>query len=288
MAKKTGSGKTKGAAETHRRSERIRPHAGSPRDRAAFLLQALDSELREELMQRFGHSGGPEESLLCSYRRIALRYDAGNALELIESLEDAAAAYLVILEPEQAADAFAALEDSAQASLLGQILTLTPERFLTGLGRMAARLSRQAAALDPVQSAAAMLNHLPREVERRCLTELENSGCESVDALRNVLFVFEDLMLVNDKGVQAILKEVQSDQLALALKTASEKLKEKIFRNMSERAARLIQEDMDHMGPVRVSDVEAVQQQIVQIALRVESEGNAILAGRPDAEEIIS
>ncbi|MFA7237471.1 MAG: FliG C-terminal domain-containing protein, partial [Phycisphaeraceae bacterium] len=85
---------------------------------------------------------------------------------------------------------------------------------------------------------------------------------------------------VNDKGIQAVLKEVDNDELALALKTASEELKTKIFKNMSERAAELIKEDMEYMGPVRVSDVEAAQQRIVDVVRRLEEAGEIIIAGR--------
>jgi flagellar motor switch protein FliG len=85
---------------------------------------------------------------------------------------------------------------------------------------------------------------------------------------------------VDDKGIQAVLKEIDNDELALALKTASEDLKGKVFKNMSERAAQLIKEDMEFMGPVRVSDVEAAQQRIVDVVRRLEDSGEIIIAGR--------
>jgi len=94
------------------------------------------------------------------------------------------------------------------------------------------------------------------------------------------MFVFEDIIQVNDKGIQAVLKEVENDELSLALKTASEPLKEKIFKNMSERAAGLIKEDMQYMGPVRVSDVEQAQQRIVDIVRRLEEAGDLVIEGR--------
>ena len=100
-------------------------------------------------------------------------------------------------------------------------------------------------------------------------------------------FVCCDIKLVNDKGIQAVLKEVDNDELGLALKTASEQLKTKIFSNMSERAAQLIKEDMEYMGPVRVSDVESAQQRIVDIVRRLEDAGEIILAGRGAESELI-
>jgi flagellar motor switch protein FliG len=108
-----------------------------------------------------------------------------------------------------------------------------------------------------------------------------------VEQIRRLMFVFEDIILVNDKGIQAVLKEVENETLALALKTASEELKEKIFKNMSERAVQLIKEDMQYMGPVRVSDVEAAQQKVVDVVRRLEEAGEIIIAGRGREEELV-
>jgi len=101
------------------------------------------------------------------------------------------------------------------------------------------------------------------------------------------MFVFEDIKLVDDKGIQAVLREIDNDELALALKTASQELQEQIFSNMSERASQLIKEDMEYMGPVRVSDVEAAQQRIVDVVRRLEEAGEIIIAGRGGTEELI-
>ena len=108
-----------------------------------------------------------------------------------------------------------------------------------------------------------------------------------VEQIRRLMFVFEDILLVNDKGIQSVLKEVDDDELSLALKTASQELKDKIFKNMSERAAQLVQEDMQYMGPVRVSDVEAAQQKIVDIVRRLEDAGEIIIAGRGGEKEMV-
>jgi flagellar motor switch protein FliG len=102
------------------------------------------------------------------------------------------------------------------------------------------------------------------------------------------MFVFEDIQKVNDKGIQSVLKEVDNSELALALKTASKELQNKIFKNMSERAAQLIKEDMEYMGPVRVSDVESAQQRVVDIVRRLEESGDVVIEGRGgDAEQMV-
>ena len=101
------------------------------------------------------------------------------------------------------------------------------------------------------------------------------------------MFIFEDILRVNDKGIQGVLKEVENEELALALRTSSEELKDKIFRNMSERAAQLIKEEMEFMGPVRVSDVEAAQQKIVDIVRRLEDAGEVIVAGKGGDKDLV-
>ena len=101
------------------------------------------------------------------------------------------------------------------------------------------------------------------------------------------MFVFEDIIRVNDKGIQAVLKEIENDELALALKTATDDLKKKVFSNMSERAAQLIKEEMEFMGPVRISDVEASQQRIVDVVRRLEDAGEVIISGRGGEKELI-
>jgi flagellar motor switch protein FliG len=116
---------------------------------------------------------------------------------------------------------------------------------------------------------------------------LEAEDPELVESIRRLMFVFEDILQVQDQGIQAVLKEVENDELALALKTASEELKDKLFRNMSERASELILEEMEYMGPVRVSDVEAAQQKIVDIVRRLEDAGEIVIAGRGGGDDIV-
>ena len=138
-----------------------------------------------------------------------------------------------------------------------------------------------------VESVAEMLNLADRSTEKGILEALEGQDPDLVDQIRRLMFVFEDILLVNDKGIQLVLKEIDNEELALALRTASEELREKIFRNMSERAAQLIKEDMEYMGPVRVSDVEAAQQKIVDVVRRLEDAGELIISGRGAEKEMI-
>jgi len=138
-----------------------------------------------------------------------------------------------------------------------------------------------------VPTVAEILNLADRATEKSIMEGLEADDPDLVEQIRRLMFVFEDIMLVNDKGIQAVLKEIENDELALALKTASPELQEKILSNMSERASALIKEDMEFMGPVRVSDVEAAQQRIVDVVRRLEEAGEVIIQGRGGDNDLI-
>jgi flagellar motor switch protein FliG len=146
--------------------------------------------------------------------------------------------------------------------------------------RLSSMLMQSMEKAGGVPTVAEILNLADRSTEKSVMEGLEADDPELVEQIRRLMFVFEDIKLVDDKGIQMILKEVDNDELALGLKTASDDLKNKIFKNMSERAATLIKEDMQFMGPVRVSDVEASQQKIVDIVRRLEDSGEIIIAGR--------
>jgi flagellar motor switch protein FliG len=139
-----------------------------------------------------------------------------------------------------------------------------------------------------VNMVAEILNLADRATEKAIMEGLEAEDPDLVEQIRRLMFVFEDIQKVNDKGIQSVLKEVDNSELALALKTASKELQNKIFKNMSERAAQLIKEDMEYMGPVRVSDVESAQQRVVDIVRRLEESGDVVIEGRGgDAEQMV-
>lgn len=138
-----------------------------------------------------------------------------------------------------------------------------------------------------INTVAEILNLADRATEKSIMEGLESDDPELVEEIRRLMFVFEDILKVDDKGIQMILKEIDNDQLGLALKTASPELQQKIFKNMSERAATLIKEDMQYMGPVRVSDVEGAQQRIVDIVRRLEDSGEIIISGRGGEGDLV-
>lgn len=191
------------------------------------------------------------------------------------------------LQAEKSAEILSGLTQQKQVEVIKRISAMdqtNPEvirEVETGLeNRLSDIVSQTFEKAGGVESAAEMLNLSDRSTEKGILESLETDDPDLVEQIRRLMFVFEDILLVNDKGIQSVLKEVDNDELALALKTASEELKEKIFANMSERAAQLIKEDMDYMGPVRLSDVEIAQQKIVDVVRRLEDSGDIIIQGR--------
>jgi flagellar motor switch protein FliG len=153
--------------------------------------------------------------------------------------------------------------------------------------RLSSMLGQSMEKAGGVETVAEILNLADRSTEKAIMEGLEAEDPDLVEQIRRLMFVFEDILKVNDKGIQAVLKEVENSDLGLALKTASDELKNKIFKNMSERAAALIREDMQYMGPVKVSDVESAQQRIVDIVRRLEEAGEVVVEGRGGDTELL-
>ncbi len=138
-----------------------------------------------------------------------------------------------------------------------------------------------------VQLVAQILNSTDRATEKNVMSTLERTHPDLALEIKQLMFVFEDILLLDDRSVQRVLKEVDMKELSLALKGTSAEVQEKIFKNMSSRAAQMIKEDMEFMGPVKVKDVEEAQQKIVDIIRRLEEEGEIVISGRGGSEEII-
>lgn len=153
--------------------------------------------------------------------------------------------------------------------------------------RLSNMLTHSVERVGGVETVAEVLNLVDRATEKSIMEGMEAEDPDLVEQIRRLMFVFEDIIHVDDKGIQTVLKEVDNDELALALKTASDKLKDKIFSNMSARASDLIKEDMQYMGPVRLSDVEAAQQRIVDIVRRLEDAGEIIISGRGGEKDLV-
>lgn len=133
---------------------------------------------------------------------------------------------------------------------------------------------------------AAILNSMDRSNESAIMGNIEQNHPELAEKIRKMMFVFEDLINIDDRGMQEIMKEVSKDDLVLSLKGAGDDIKAKFLKNMSERAAQGIKEDMEAKGPVRVSEIEKAQQAILKVAKRLEEEGKIVIGGKGSDEMV--
>jgi flagellar motor switch protein FliG len=154
--------------------------------------------------------------------------------------------------------------------------------------RMTSTFSQQLEKAGGVSMVAQILNVTDRMTNKGILENLEQEDTDLVDQIRRLMFVFDDLLKLDDRAIQALLKEVDNSQWALALKGSSEELKNKVLGNLSQRAAALLGEEMEYLGPVRVSDVEGMQQQIVDIVRRLEDAGEIVVNGAQAAEQFVN
>jgi flagellar motor switch protein FliG len=134
---------------------------------------------------------------------------------------------------------------------------------------------------------AEIFNNFDRQTETRFTAALEERNRESAERIRSLMFVFEDLQKLDPGGIQTLLRAVEKDKLALALKGASDNLRDMFMSNMSERAAKIMRDDMNSMGPVRLKDVDGAQMNMVQIAKDLAAKGEIMLAGQGADDELV-
>lgn len=202
------------------------------------------------------------------------------------------AVILAHLEPEKKGEVLKRLPESLQAEVVLRLANLdhvAPELISEVDRVLKQELSNmgtvEQATLGGVQPVAEMLNVMDKGTETAIMSRIEEKDPILAEEIRKLMFVFEDIVKIDDRGIQTLLKEVPNDKLLLALKTANDEIRAKIFKNISQRAAKLLQEDLQNMGPSRLSDVEAAQVEIVNIARRLEQEGKILIArgGSEDA-----
>lgn len=200
---------------------------------------------------------------------------------------------LAYLDPQKSAQILAELPHNVQADVARRIAEMkrtSPdvlrevERVLERkLSTLASEDFTQAGGIDTVVE---ILNNVDRGTEKIIIEALEEEDPELAEEIKKRMFVFEDIVLLDDRSIQKVLREVDTQELAKALKGVDNEVQEKIFRNMSKRAASLLSEDMDFMGPIRLRDVEEAQQKIVNIIRKLEDAGEIVVA-RTGEEELV-
>ncbi len=201
---------------------------------------------------------------------------------------------LAYLRPEQAAAVLSALPEGLQTEVavrLAEMDRTSPEVVAEVEKVLESRLysigGQNYNFAGGTKALVDVLNRVDRATEKTILEELEEQNPALAEEVKNLMFVFEDITLLDDRAIQTFLKEIDTKDLALALKAASEEVKKRIFSNMSERAAEMLREDMEFMGPVRLRVVEEAQQRIVTVIRKLEEAGDIVIARGTEDEVLV-
>ncbi len=216
--------------------------------------------------------------------------DAGSVAELLRNEHpQIVAAILVHLDFEQSSSVLKCFTERQRNEVLVRIATLDgiQPSALKDLNEVMSKVlaggdKLRKASLGGVKTAAEILNMLGTSIETSVLDYIREADNELAQKIMDNMFTFDDLVKLDDKGIQSLLREVQSESLVIALKGATPELREKIFKNMSTRAAESLREDLEGRGPVRLSEVEAEQKELLKTVRRLADEGQIVLGGGGD------
>ncbi len=258
-------------------------------DYARTLLEsALGPERAQEILRRI------TASLQVRPFDFMRHTDASQLLSFIQGEHPQTIALILsYLSPEQSAAIMGGLGANVQWEVVRRIANMdrvTPE-VLREVERVLERklssvLGQDFTAAGGIDAVVEIINRVDRGTERNIMESLEEKDPDLAEEIKRRLFVFEDIMSLDDRSLQRVLREVDVKDLSLALKGATEELRQKFFRNMSRRAAEMLEEDMQFMGPVRVRDVEECQQKIVSVVRQLEDAGEIVIA-RGGEEELV-
>jgi len=204
------------------------------------------------------------------------------------------ATILVHLDADQAAEIIGHFTDRLRQDVMLRIATLDGVKpiALKELNEVMTKLltgneNLKKQTMGGIKVAAEIMNFMSGDNEASVMDGLKNYDDDMAQKIMDEMFVFDNIMDIDDKGIQVMLREVQSEMLIIALKGATEEMREKIFKNMSSRAAEMMKEDLESKGPVKLSEVEAQQKQILQIVRRLADEGQIMLAGKGDDDQYV-
>jgi flagellar motor switch protein FliG len=201
---------------------------------------------------------------------------------------------LAYLEPQNASAILASLDHGVQSDVAKRIAVMEQtlpetlrevERVLEK--KLSTLSSEDYTAAGGVESIVEILNLVDRTTEKTIIESLEEEDPELAEDIKKRMFVFEDIVMLDDRAIQKVLREVDVSEMAKALKSVDTEVQDKIFRNMSKRAATLLKEDMEYMGPIRMKDVEESQQRIVSIIRKLEEQGEIVVARAGEDELVV-
>lgn len=254
-----------------------------------FVINALGEERAKQLLGQIvdvGHANTLESLELVDTRTLANF--------LINEHPQTIALIVAHLNPERKVSVLRRLPEGLQAEVVLRVANLdyvSPELIAqlddvlkTELSTLGSIDTNQLGGVEPI---ADMLNLMDKNSEKNIMSRVEEKDPELAEEIRKLMFVFEDLTFVDDKGIQNLLKDVDNQKLVIALKTAPEEVKAKLFKNMSNRAANMLKEDLDALGPTKLSDVEKAQSEIVQKCKDLEAQGKAFISRGGEGDTLV-
>jgi flagellar motor switch protein FliG len=248
-----------------------------PEDKVDTLMEEIRGPAGRTMWDKLGNVN---EAVLANY--LKNEYPQTVAVVLSKIKSEHAARVLTCLPEDFALECVTRMlrMEPVQREILDKIEQTLRTEFMSNLARTSKR--------DSHEMMADIFNAFDRQTETRFITALEERNREAAERIRALMFVFEDLSKLDPGGVQTLLRSVEKDQLALALKGASDSLRDMFFTNMSERAAKIMREDMETMGPVRLREVEQAQMAMVQAAKDLANKGEIVLVGAGgDDDELV-
>jgi flagellar motor switch protein FliG len=247
-----------------------------PSDRVEALMEEIRGPAGRTMWDKLGNVN---EAVLANY--LKNEYPQTVAVVLSKIKPDHASRVLTALPEDFALECVQRMlrMEPVQRDILDKIEQTLRSEFMSNLARTSKR--------DSHELMADIFNSFDRQTEARFIGALEERNRDAAERIRALMFVFEDLSRLDPGGVQTLLRAVEKDQLGLALKGASDSLREMFFSNMSERASKIMREDMESMGPVRLKDVDNAQMAMVQVAKDLAARGDIMLAGQGGDDELI-
>ncbi len=246
------------------------------RDRVNQIMEEIRGPAGRTMWDKLGNVN---ETVLANY--LKNEYPQTVAVVLAKIKPDHASRVLGVLPEKFAMEVIMRMlrMETVQKDILDHVENTLRTEFMTNLARTARR--------DSHELMADIFNNFDRNTENRFMTALEERNRESAEKIKQLMFTFEDLVRIDGAGVQQLLRRIERDQLGLALKGASDQVKELFFKNMSERAAKMLREDMEAMGPVRLRDVDEAQSAIVSIVKTLADAGELLVSGSGDRDELV-
>ena len=261
---------------THDSTERLLLKAGLSSDKIGNIMEEIRGPAGRTMWEKLGNVN---EEVLATF--LQKEYPQTVSVVLSKVSSDHAARVLAMLPENFALEVIHRMirMEAVQKDILDEVERTLRQEFMTNLARTQRR--------DSHELIAEIFNNMDRTAEARFIEELEKTAPESAEKIRSLMFTFEDLTNLDSSGIQTLIRAVDKEKLPPALKGATETIRDLFFSNMSERAAKIMKEDMAAMGPVRLKDVEEAQQYIVNVAKDLESRGEITIATGDAEDELI-